>query len=354
MRRLATLVYSTMTDKAKGKRACLIGMGLNLLSRLYSFSIFVILLGYKKGILRQERLGCPVISIGNVTVGGTGKTPLVIAVAEAVRSKGARSVVLTRGYRQTDGFSDEAALLRRHLPGVPVLVGADRAGQARDFLRDRCADVFILDDGFQHWRLFREEDWVLIDATNPFGNGAVLPRGILREPLKGLRRATLIILTKTDQVSVEQKEALRRTIERMCPKTHVIETVHRPVAWVDMATDQTKPIESLRGHKAVSCCGIGRPDSFAKTLLDLGVEVERSFVFGDHHGYTRQDCQALKAACAAHGVTNLVTTEKDAVKLRRFAPLLTNETRVMVVKIQIDIIKGKHVFLERIDRLLRR
>ena len=355
MRRIAAFVYSVMTDRTDGKGIMfvLVKGGLNLLSRLYSFGIFVILLGYTKGVLRQERLDRPVISIGNITVGGTGKTPLVIAIAELIRSRGDRPAVLTRGYRQADGFSDEAVVLRQHLPGVPVLIGANRARQARRFLRDHSADVFILDDGFQHWRLFREEDWLVIDATNPFGNGAVLPSGILREPLKGLGRATLIILTKTDQASEEQNAALRRIIQQRCPHAPVIETVHQPVSWVGMTTGQEEPVTSLRGRRVVSCCGIGQPDSFAKTLRDVGVEVDQAFVFGDHHGYTRQDCLAIKTDCIRRGVTTLVTTEKDAVKLQAFSALL-NDIRVMVLRIQINVIKGKHVLLERIDRLLRR
>ena len=212
--------------------------------------------------------------MGNITVGGTGKTPLVVKIAQIYKQNKLKPVILTRGYmgRGVAGNnkqSDEAAMMREILPDVPILSGADRIKNAEQFLKNNQADVFILDDGFQHWRLARDLDIVAIDATNPWGNGRLLPRGILREPLAALRRANLLILTKVD-LGREQTGLIRKRLAAIGCAQQLIETVHRPARLMDLKTGMSRELETIAGQRVCAVCSLGAPAAFAATLTQLG------------------------------------------------------------------------------------
>jgi tetraacyldisaccharide 4'-kinase len=287
---------------------------------------------YTWGVRRQRRLPCTVVSIGNLTLGGTGKTPLTMWVARWYQQQGWRVAVLSRGYGARPAprcrvvssgcgpllawqeAGDEPYLLAGALPGVPVLIGKDRYGTGRYACEQFGAQVVILDDGFQHHALQRDLDIVLIDASNPFGSGALLPRGILREPLRALQRAQAIVLTRV--------ELARTTLPALCqqirqwnsqqPIYHlatVVEACHQ------QGTHSTVELAALRQRRVVAFAGIGNPQAFVSTLTQLGVEVATLFVFPDHHPYTQEDWQTIVTTVNTQRAAYLITTDKDAVRL---------------------------------------
>lgn len=286
---------------------------------------------YTWGMRSRYRLPCRVVSIGNLTVGGTGKTPLTIWMARWYRQQGWRVAVLSRGYGGQLGLGpcvvstgegplytwsevgDEPYLLAQELPGVPVIVGKDRFRSGSYAIECFGIDVVILDDGFQHYRLARDLDIVLIDTTNPFGSGALLPRGILRERLPGLQRADAIVLTRVEQDPL--------ATERMCHElrrwvgNRPIYKLGTQVRSVIGESDVGRDFEPLQQQNVVAVVGIGNPQAFAATLTQLGCNVLALLVFPDHHPYTEHDWQAIIDIALCQGAQCLVTTTKDRVRL---------------------------------------
>lgn len=275
---------------------------------------------YDRGILPSVRAEARVISVGNLTAGGTGKTPVVIALARAALRAGLRPAVLIRGYRKAGSSeSDEARLLERALSGVPVVVGPERARSAQIAIAHG-ADLLLLDDGFQHRRLARDVDVVLLDARDPFGGGWQLPRGFRREPQRGLRRARVVILTRADRVGgrgeprIEQLIAdVRRAAAR--PDLPVLLENHRATALVDRQGAVVASIAELRAVRVFVFSGIGDPHTLSETVRAVGAEVVGSSTFPDHHEYREDDLRRIFVAATAANAQRIVTTEKDLVRL---------------------------------------
>ena len=218
-------------------------------------------------------------------------------------------------------LSDEARLLQQSSPDVPILVGKNRIQNAKQALKEYPIDVFVLDDGFQHWKLERDLDIVVIDCLNPSGNGFLIPRGILREPLKSLARANIFVLTKTDW-GQENLSLIKKKLHSINPDAPVIETVHQPTALLDLCEPSIKEsLEFLKGKTVAAFCGIGQPDSFVRLLKSLGADIVVFKTFGDHHLYRQEDVLSLLNFCREKKVQTLVTTQKDAVKLTPFLNL---------------------------------
>ncbi|MCR4337256.1 MAG: tetraacyldisaccharide 4'-kinase [Candidatus Omnitrophica bacterium] len=337
------------------------------LSFFYRIGLLLVQLSYCWGWHKQVRLPRPVISVGNITVGGVGKTPLVEFLTRLIKNKYAfRPCILLRGYMGENFLggterkveSDEGMMLKENLPGICIGVGQDRAKIATEFLKNESMDVFILDDGFQHWALDRDLDVVVIDATNPFGNGQLLPRGILREPLSALRRADVFVLTKCD-MDREHLPLLRSTLQRFNPRAPIIETIHEPVAFKDLIDGSSHPLDELLGQSVAMVSSIGDPAGFEKTLQNLEIPIMRKFSFLDHHPYAKNDMQEIIKGIRQQGITTIVTTQKDAVKLRTFEDILKKEIsqqyfRIFVLQIEIKITREEHELLDRIYSLLPR
>jgi tetraacyldisaccharide 4'-kinase len=301
---------------------------------------------FDHGWKQVQRASVPVISVGNLTVGGTGKTPCVEYVARRFRQWDRQVAILSRGYGSDHGPNDEALVLEDNLPDVPHLQGPDRVALARIAVEELESDVLVLDDGFQHRRLARDLDLVLVDATRPWGFGYLLPRGLLRESPRGLGRAGAILLTRCDQAANGTIARLKEQVARLAPQTPVIETSHQATAWVD-AEQRTSPLERFQGRSVAAFCGLGNPDAFRRTLHDLGIVVRAFRTFPDHHAYTRPDVEALRTWArqeATEGV--VVTTQKDLVKLR-----LTRlgEGELWALRIQLRIHAGQ----DALDRKLK-
>ena len=289
---------------------------LSVLALAYGLGVRFRNLLFDRGWLRTKKAAVPVVSVGNLTAGGTGKTPCVEYVAGFYRGHNLRVAVLSRGYGNTTGLNDEARVLAENLLDVPHLQGADRAALADTAVEELESEVLVLDDGFQHRRLARNLDLVLIDATKPWGHGRLLPRGLLREPIAGLRRANVVMLTRCDQVGTEERERIRGRVRRTAPNIHVAESCHRAYELLN-SERQTAPLDRLRQAPAAAFCGLGNPEAFRRTLTDLGVNLCAFRTYPDHHPYSRDDVERLRVwAAGLPAESTIVTTQKDLVKLR--------------------------------------
>lgn len=269
---------------------------------------------YDIGFIKQTKVEVPVIVIGNLTVGGTGKTPAVEYVARFFRSRHRQVALLSRGYGSAEGRNDEALVLETNLDDVPHLQNPDRVKLALTAIEELESDLLVLDDGFQHRRLHRDLDIVLIDATNPWGYGWCLPRGLLREPRSGLLRAGLILVTRSDQIDAARLKILRNEITKLAPGCPVALSRHAPQSLQNCVDELT--VSKLSGRAVAAFCGIGNPNGFWQTLHSLGCTIIDKKEFPDHHQYQRSDVEMLQEwATLLPEDTWIVTTQKDWVKL---------------------------------------
>lgn len=284
---------------------------------------------YKHNVLKSYRPKCKVISVGNVTLGGTGKTPLVMIIARYLRDSGKKVAILSRGYKgeKRSNTSDEVELFRKHLPDVPVFIGRDRVAAAKDAESRFVPHVLLLDDGFQHWRLKRDLDIVTINGKNPFGNGRLIPRGILREPKSSLCRADVIIVTKGGPIPEEIREINGK-------------------AEIFLSSYEAADTAGIKGKKVAMACAIGDPFSFENTLLSLGAHIVHKFIFMDHHVYSSSDVAKMISETIAAGSDTIVTTEKDMVKLSQLVK--GGEVKFAAIGIEMKI-DNEEKFFGRLD-----
>ncbi len=307
---------------------------------------------YTMGWRVQQRLPVRVISVGGLTVGGAGKTPVVRHLARLLSDTGQRVVVLSRGYGRLSKavvvassvgdeclpwhrVGDEPFLLASTQPGVPVVVGADRIETGQHAIRQFAPDILILDDGFQHRRLSRDLDIVVLDATSPAE--CLIPAGPLREPWSALRRADLIILTRVDQA--ETLDTLVRRIRRYNPEIQIVETAYRPAGLRHLSDSRSFPLDQISGCRVVTLAGIANPVSFEQTIRQIGAEVVHMLRYQDHHVYQNEE---IELACEAASRTRaqwIVTTEKDAIRI----PESSDRTRILVLDIELDVVRDGNV-----------
>ncbi len=289
---------------------------------------------YDHRVLRSHRADVPVFCVGNLTTGGTGKTPLAAWLARFAAERGHRVAILTRGYKAEQGtLADEPAELAGACPGIPVIVNPDRVAGATEAIQNHGAQVLLMDDGFQHRRLARDLDIVTIDATLPFGYGRLLPAGLLREPIGSLRRAHAAVLTRSDQVSEEALAQIETRIRQIRPDLVVARSVHAPVGargydGIDI------PPERLRGRKAFAFCGLGNPSAFFATVRTCGCVLMGSHAYNDHHAYTDDDLVELCGEARDDGADLLLTTQKDWTKI---APLNRPDDALEMAYLAIEL-----------------
>lgn len=307
------------------------------------------------GVFEQKRIHSMVISVGNLTVGGTGKTPLVIMLANFLKRQGYRPAVLSRGYGGkgsspvnivSDGHrllmgpvegGDEPVLIARSAPGVAVLTGASRVVTGRAAIDQLGADILILDDGFQHRHVGRDVNILLLDRSRPFGNGLLLPAGSLREPPGALKRADLIVVTDNDDRGV-----LASLSDARIPSgVPLFRGIRRPIDIRQGATGQVFSLDSLKKVRVCAFSGIGSPESFRKTLELLGADVGHYIPFPDHYRYRREDLMRIQEASASASASMIVTTEKDGVHLEDFPFFLE---KVFLLRIAMEIVPSGEIF----------
>jgi len=309
-----------MAGEEQGPLAGVLRLGLSALTPGYRLAISVRNMMFNSGLRKSARLPRPALSVGNLTTGGTGKTPMVIELARRLAEQGSRPAVLLRGYMANakTGPSDEAQQLRDELgSSVPIEPNPSRiqaAGRVIEKNPGAEVSVFLLDDGFQHRQVHRDLDLVLIDATRPFGFDRLLPRGLLREPARNLRRADAVIVTRSDQVDPKVLAALDKRIQELTGRPPTAHSVHR---WNGFRQDdQTLPPDHLKPLSVVGVSAIGNPKAFERTLADTAGRVLTCLRFDDHHPYTAGHLQELLAKATQDDAQAVVTTEKDWVKWR--------------------------------------
>ncbi len=377
---LEQFAIDVILGRRHGVRAAMLRGFLYALSFLYERIVQLRLYLYRKRILRERTLGCLVISIGNLTVGGTGKTPIVEKIARALQTGGRRVAILSRGYKSvprpfkktwldrfrrrnpapprvvSDGKSllldsltagDEPYMLAHNLKDVIVLVDKDRVKSGLYAIGKMKADTLLLDDGLQYLHLKHRLDIVLIDRQAPFGNEFLLPRGTLREPPRNLRRASYIIITKS---TGEPNDELIERIRRYNRTAEIIECAHRPLHLQNVVTGERLSLDRLQDTYIGSLCGIAAPDSFEGGLRKLGARIELAKRYLDHHRYTEVELQTFINRCIRRDLEMIVTTEKDAV---RFPHLTNPEVPIYFLRVEIEILSGHESWEHCVERICK-
>ncbi len=348
-------LYGLATGKKKGFIAALIKLLLLPLAVIYGLSVRVLIFIYG---IRPHRLKCKVISVGNITLGGTGKTSLVEFIAGYLKQEGHQVAVLSRGYKRKAAspelkdddcrvMGDEPSMLKNRLKGIPILVDADRIRSAERAIGDYGADTVILDDGLQQWKIKKDLEIVTIDAKNPFGNHRLLPEGILRQPLSTLRKADVFILTKTDYASDISR--LKGFLKGINPSAEIFESVHKPAGIYKLGEIRNfLAADTLKGKTVTVFSGIGDPLYFENTVRNLGADIGLRFEFPDHHYYSKKDLVGIIEESRRSNISVILTTEKDAARLNALGPGLPD---IFVLRIELKIIKDEERFRYRLLKL---
>jgi tetraacyldisaccharide 4'-kinase len=372
--RLEQRLLKVIAKETHGKRAACLRGFLKVLSWIFSLLVQLRLLLHKHRIIRASTLGCQVISVGNVTVGGTGKTPIVETFARSLQQKGRKVAILSRGYKSrktplwekilnkekqlprvvsdgrrlllnSDLAGDEPYMLASNLPDVVVLVDKDRVKSGKYAIRNFGCDTLVLDDGFQYLKLQHRLDIVLVDYTNPFGYNRVLPRGLLREPMRNLKRAGFIFITKCPPEGAPELKAKLRGLN---PHAEISECRHSSKYLENLYTREQTELGFLQGKKVAAVSGIAVPESFENGLRKLGAEIVHSARYADHHRYTQQEIIETINRAVEAGAELVVTTEKDAVRF----PLIDRcDLPVIYLRVEIEMLSGSEAFNEWIDRI---
>lgn len=318
---------------------------LYIFSLFYGLGILARKLFYDLGIFTRHEVPLRVISVGNLTLGGTGKTPFVITLARILKDDLKKeTAVLIRGY----GW-DEQAMLKKNMADVPVLVGEDRAKSADRAIKLYGSTAAILDDGFQHWELARDLDIVLIDSGNPFGNGHLFPRGVLREGKDAIRRADVVVFTKVNKKAADIN-ALKDELKNIKHNLIFLEAAHKAKYLYDAKNGKHHELAFVKGKRAMLISSIGDPGYFEETVRDIGVDVAGHIVFGDHHNYTQADVERIARRCNEKAFDIMITTEKDAVKLDRLSISFAKYT-LMTLVVENEITNGREILIDRLHSL---
>jgi len=365
--------YLACINNERGKIHSLFRSLFFILSQFYYLAIKFRWLIYRLGIIPKTKIPCTVISVGNITWGGTGKTPAVIMIAKLLREMGKRVTVLSRGYGRrnkkskisivSDGkriilssreAGDEPYLLAKNLPDVPIIVGKNRINSGKYAVEKFATEVVVLDDGFQYWSLNRGIDIVTIDCSNPYGNGYLIPRGPLREPVSHLSRADIFLLTRANLVSRDDLHRIIGDLGRLNPHSTILESVHRPKYLQGSFSGEKKSLDFVKDKRIVAFSSIGNPYSFEKTLKELGAKIVKIFQFPDHYDYQRKDLWEIEAACRTDlekGEVIAVTTEKDGVRLERIISPEADRAfwEIWILKVELEIIRGKEEWQRKIE-----
>lgn len=376
---LVPLISREGADKGHGRKVQLLLWFLKQLSYIYRSVVQLRLFLYSRGIFRHQALGCQVISVGNLTVGGTGKTPVVEVFARELQREGRRVAILSRGYKKkepgalkkiadrltfaehrrpprvvSDGkkllldsamSGDEPYMLASNLPDVAVLVDKNRVKSGRYAINKLGCDTLILDDGFQYLSLRHRQEIVLVDRTNPFGNRHVLPRGILREPIKNIAKASFVFLTKSD---AKNSAELKKEIRSLNPRAEIIECRHCARYLQNVVSKEREELDYLSGLNIVVLSGIAAPYGFESELEERGARILERYRFVDHHRYSQQELLDIINTAERLRAQAIVTTEKDAV---RFPKLDRCDVPVYFLRVDIEILSGEEDFRDCISRV---
>lgn len=350
-------LYALASDKHEGLIPAVIRPFLFLLSFIYGLIVRILVFFYR---FSPYRLQCKVISVGNITLGGTGKTPVVEFIARYLKEQGHKVAILSRGYArrrrqdargntQYEAMGDEPYMLAKNLGDIPVVVDEDRIKAAKQAIKDYAVDTVILDDGFQQWRIIKDLEIVVIDATNPFGNRHLIPRGILREPLFSLRRADIFILTKTNLVSYAQN--VEEALDSFNPGGLIVKSAHSAVSLHRLAQDEeTLDMQAFKPKIVTLFSGIGDPSSFENLIRGLGFRIGLSFRFLDHYNYKQSDIEDIICKSKRQNIETIITTQKDAVRILG-SQLSIPDSQLLFLRIGIKIAENEQRLHNRLLKL---
>lgn len=330
--------------ETRGLAATLQRAGLSAAAVPYGLAVALRNAAFDHGLKAVRRSRLPIVSVGNITLGGTGKTPMVEWVCRWFRLRHRRVAILSRGYGANQGLNDEGLVLEGNLPDVPHLQDRDRVRLSQIADEELESQVLVLDDGFQHRRLGRDLDIVLLDALEPFGLGRLFPRGLLREPISALRRAGAVVLSRADQVDADRRRAIREAAIRRAGPLSWAEARHAPSALVNASGASLSP-DHPRGLRVAAFCGIGNPEGFRRTLESVGAQLCSFRAFPDHHGYRAADIADLTAWAAREQPELILTTQKDLVKVRLDA---IGHAPLYALRIGLEFLSG----VERVEQAL--
>lgn len=320
------------------------GAVLGLLSLFYKGAIRIRKMFYDVGLLKPKRLPIPVVSIGNVTWGGVGKTPLTICLSRFFLGEQKTPLILTRGYG-----SDETREFQAEVPQAVLGVGKDRCRVGSRLLKERSIHVALLDDGFQHWQLHRDLEIVVVSALNPFGNGKLIPAGILRESPASLKRADIIIFSDVNLIPRKGFDDLKSKVRSMAPRAELMEAQREPIFCYWARSKQRMELGRLRGKRATTFSGVGTPRSFQLLLSGLGVKTIRNFEFCDHHFFTEREIRNISEVKESSQSDFVVTTEKDFLRRDRMIADILNP---LILKTTLRITVGDSILKDRLRKIL--
>lgn len=341
-------IYSLMTDRKKGILYLPFTAILYIASVLYGIAIWIRKLLYALKIFKTSKGPLTVISVGNLTLGGTGKTPFVIFLANLFKDEIKREVcVLTKGY----GW-DEQAMLKKNLPDTPLLVGEDRVRLTHRAIKLYGSSAGILDDGFQYWELARDLNIILIDAGNPFGNGHLFPRGVLREPVSAAKRADIVVFTKVDKNNIYVNK-VKPVLQKIKKDLIFAEAVHVPKFFYDTKARKELALTAVKGKKVLLVSSIGDNDYFENMVSGFGADIAKHIAFSDHHNYNEDDVARIATEYDRLGCEAIITTDKDIVKIHRMA-FSFGARSVLVLRVEMEITKGKEELIARLHSLFSR
>jgi len=324
-----------------------------LLSTVYALTIWLRNFCYDRELLKTYPAAVPVISVGNITTGGTGKTPLVIWLYNLLQRKGLKCAILTRGYKSGQGkLTDEPAILAKSCPEASIIVNPDRVAGAEKAVSEFDADVILMDDGFQHRRLRRDLDIIAIDATCPFGYGRLLPAGLLREPAGSIERADAAVITRYDQADDDSIAETKKRIEQIAPDIAVAKAAHKHPC-VKAIRGEPVDIEQLSGKTIYVFCGIGNPDAFLQRLREFGPNIAGSRIYNDHHHYTAQDISDIYEEARYLGAEIILSTEKDWIKT---ALLWRKDESIFFayLAVELEFVSGADIIEALVDRTVNK
>ncbi|MCY2992045.1 MAG: tetraacyldisaccharide 4'-kinase [Planctomycetota bacterium] len=339
-----------VSGRQRGLRATLLRGVLAAAETPYRWAVQLRNAAFDGGLRRVTRVQVPVVSVGNLSLGGTGKTPMVEWLANWFCQHGVHVVLISRGYRAGAGtLNDEALELAKRLPHVPHLQDPHRVRAAQQAIRDYACGLILLDDAFQHRRIARDLDIVLLDALEPFGWSHVFPRGTLREPLTGLARAQVVALSRSDAVDAATRESIRRKVAQLAPDAVWLELVHQPLTLV-AADGRQAPLDTLAGRKVAAFCGVGNPAGFRLTVQACGYQLTDFREFPDHFAFADRDVAALEQWTAGlSDISGVVCTNKDLAKINR---LRLGPHPLWAVGIGVEIRHGRDGLEARLRALL--
>ena len=346
-----------VSGEQKGPTAVILRFFLRVAAIFYAIAIWLRTSLYSKGLVKTHYCGAKVISVGNITVGGTGKTPLVIWLCKLLQRKNARCAILTHGYKatqnsklKTQNYSDEPAILSENCPQAKVIVNPDRVAGAAEAVSRFRAEVLIMDDGFQHQRLARDLDIVTIDATRPFGYGRLLPAGLLREPISALARADAVVITRCDQIQETELAELEQKLRQTNHNMIIARSIHAPIC-ARSAENKDISLQSLNGKKVFAFCGIGNPQAFLNTVKSLACQVVGSSVYDDHHYYPSDDLASIYEQAMRGKAELILTTHKDWTKIDRLGAL-GKKMPLAYLAIELKFISGEDKLKDLIESTL--